>query len=266
MACEPDFAHWQASLQQRAALPAAAHRAPLTLAQTFARIGSVEPALAESLAQAGLPLRQSGVEWQVAAPADASLAAIARWLHRNGLGGHWRDELLDVNDDAGTPVAVIERAAVRALGITTFAVHLVGACRDGRVWVQQRAFDKATDPGLWDTTMGGQVGAGESPADTLERETWEEAGLRLAQLQGLGFVERIAVRRPVPEGYMDELIDVYEATVPDGVVPVNQDGEVHRFESLPPAELVSRLRANAFTLEAALILSAWLLERGTTLR
>ena len=66
---------------------------------------------------------------------------------------------------------------MRPLGITTHAVHLVGWTPDGAVWVQQRAHDKATDPGLWDTTMGGLVTAGESIAATLMRETEEEAGL-----------------------------------------------------------------------------------------
>jgi len=27
------------------------------------------------------------------------------------------------------------------------------------IWVQQRALDKANDPGLWDTLMGGMVSA-----------------------------------------------------------------------------------------------------------
>lgn len=255
-----------ARLRERAALPPARPRAVLTLGPDHVAIGSIEPELALRLVQAGLPLRDAGVAWQVHGPANASLAAIARWLDQQGLGGRWRGELLDVTDANRRPLAAIERAAVRPLGIATFAVHLVCVRADGSVWVQQRALDKATDPGQWDTTMGGQVGAGETPADTLVRETWEEAGLHPAQLQELRHVEVIAVRRPVHEGYLVEQIDVYEAAVADTVQPQNQDGEVHCFECLSPDEVAARLSAEAFTLEAALILCAWLERRPTRVR
>ena len=232
-------------------------RAALVLATARVRIGSVEAALAQRLQREGLV--QAVTEgWQVKAPADEALEAIARWLANNGLAGRWRNELLDVTDEQGNAVAAIERAAVRPLGIKTFAVHLIGVRRDGAVWVQQRALDKATDPGLWDTTMGGQIGAGETVVQALERETWEEAGLRLVQLSGVAFFERFEIRRPVVEGYMIEQIDVYAAQLPDAAVPVNRDGEVQRFDCLPPAELSARLAAHSFTFEAAAILSAWL--------
>src|SRR5205085_9907231 len=149
--------------------------------------------------------------WTVDAPAPPSLAAIAEWLRDAGLAGRWRDELLAVVDAEERPVAAVERSVVRVLGLVTFAVHLVGFAADGRVWVQQRAFDKATDPGLWDTLMGGQVGAGETVETALARETEEEAGLDLATLHGLEHGERLTIRRPVAEGYMVEHLDVYRA-------------------------------------------------------
>ena len=79
----------------------------------------------------------------------------------------------------------MERAVVRPLGITTFAVHLL-ASPDGRHWVQQRSLTKPNDPGLWDTLMGGMIPASDSMAQALERETWEEAGLRLSSSSSCG--------------------------------------------------------------------------------
>jgi 8-oxo-dGTP pyrophosphatase MutT (NUDIX family) len=225
------------------------------MAAAAAPIGSIEPALAQRLHAAGQPLRPAGSGWCVDAPVDASLARIARWLHEQGLASRWRDEAIAVTDSEGGPLASIERAAVRPLGITTFAVHLVGRSPGGGVWVQQRALDKATDPGLWDTLMGGLISAGESVQETLERETWEEAGLRIEQLSQVARFGRITVRRPVHEGYMVEHIHMFSALVPDGMAPVNQDGEVERFECLDRAQLLARLQADAFTLEAALILA-----------
>jgi len=219
-------------------------------------IGSIEPGIADRIARAGLALAPSGVGYVVAAPADASLAAIARWLHENGLAAPWRDELLAVVGADGRVLGSVERAVVRVLGLATEAVHLVGVAAGATTWVQQRALSKATDPGLWDTLMGGQVAAGESIAATLARETMEEAGLAIADLPDLERRPAITIRRPVAEGYMVERIEVFRALVPEGVVPVNRDGEVERFDRLDTAALVARLAAGVFTLEATLILGA----------
>lgn len=246
-------AAWLERLRARADAPPLRARSPLRLARADAVVGSVEPALGRRLAEAGLLQSRDG-SFIVDGEADAALARIARWLHDAGLASRWRDERLAVTDAAGRVHAAIERAAVRPLGITTHAVHLVGRQADGRWWLQQRALDKATDPGLWDTLMGGLVAERESLAQTLERETWEEAGLRVHELLQLAERGHLSVRRPVGEGYMVERIWAYEAVVPAHLQPVNQDGEVQRFECVDEATLHARLAADAFTLEAALVL------------
>ena len=253
-----------AALRQRADRLPVLPREELRLAATELGIGSIEGSLALRMLGAGLPLARDCARggWLVAGDPGPALATIACWLHANQLCSHWRDELLDVVDTEGRPVARIERAAARALGIATHAVHLVGTAPDGRWWIQQRAHDKAIDPGLWDTLVGGLVAAGESIADTLIRETGEEAGLAIADLHCLRPADRLTVRRPVEDGYMIEHIEVYEAKVPVALVPVNRDGEVERFECVATATLIERLEGDAFTLEAALILFGALERRG----
>jgi 8-oxo-dGTP pyrophosphatase MutT (NUDIX family) len=252
---------WLAALQRRADQPPERPREPLCI--DAVEVGSIEPALGRRLQAAGLPLRGGSGRWQIeAGGADEALASIAAWLDAHGVCSRWRGELLAVDDVGGTRRAVVERAAVRPLGIATHAVHLVGRATDGRWWIQQRALDKATDPGLWDTLMGGLVGAGESIAQTLVRETAEEAGLDVAALGQLTPAGRVTVRRPVSDGYMIERIDVFEALVPAGLEPVNQDGEVARFECLDTPALHARLVAGAFTLEAAVILAGALQRRA----
>ena len=260
---DPAFAAWFAQQQVRADAPPEAERDKLWLESVDTPIGSIEPALAQRFVAAGLPLRQSPEGWCVTGSADAALALIAHWMNANSLGGRWRNESLAVTDAGGHVVSQIERAAVRPLAITTFAVHLVAHAEEGGIWVQQRALDKATDPGLWDTAMGGLVAGGETIMQALERETWEEAGLRLAALHGVATLGRITIRRPVDaHGSMVEHIDVFEATVPAGVVPENQDGEVERFERVDHADLRERLLRGEFTLEASLILAQCLQRTG----
>jgi 8-oxo-dGTP pyrophosphatase MutT (NUDIX family) len=245
---------WAGRLRLRAVVPPLRPRELLYALGGAATIGSLEPALAQRIAGAGLPLARHHDGWCVGGTPDPSLAAIARFLDAEGFASRWRDELLAVTDADDRPVAAIERAAVRPLGITTHAVHLVGHTADGRVWVQQRALDKATDPGLWDTLMGGLVAARESIAETLARETWEEAGLDVDALHEIAAHGRVTVRRPVANGYMVEHIDIFTARVPEPQEPRNQDGEVVRFECLDLDALAARLRDDAFTLEAALVL------------
>ena len=98
----------------------------------------------------------------------------------------------------------------------------------------------------------------DSLAQALERETWEEAGLRLDQLAQLRHCGRITVRRPTSEigaGYVIEHVDWYRCVVPAGVMPVNQDGEVAQFRLMDGDEVAARLERDEFTIEAALILA-----------
>jgi 8-oxo-dGTP pyrophosphatase MutT (NUDIX family) len=235
-------------------------------------IGSVEAALPEVLGRSpgnqALPLWQGlhdgGTGYHVEGPLSPALALIAEALRAAQLAHVWRNELLPVRGADGGVLGVVERAVVRPLGIPTRAVHLVGRAPDGRHWVQQRSLSKANDPGLWDTLVGGMVPAGESVPQALARETWEEAGLRMEQLEALAPGGCVSLRRPTGDGrgtgYVVEDIDWFQCVLPDGLAPVNQDGEVARFCLLTTDELRGRLLQDEFTLEAALILAqalAW---------
>jgi hypothetical protein len=72
--------------------------------------------------------------------ASAVLARIADALNTTMRLGKWRNELLRVTNDSGDTLGMIERAAARALGIKTFAVHLV-LWQGDQMWLQQRALD-----------------------------------------------------------------------------------------------------------------------------
>jgi hypothetical protein len=61
---------------------------------------------------------------------------------------------------------------------------------------------------------------------------------------------------------MVEDLVLYEATIPEGMQPENQDGEVAQFALLPVHEVLKMLAQGQFTLEAALLLGESLLQRG----
>lgn len=248
---------WRTGLRAAAECAPARPRVPLWWQAHC--IGTVEPDLFARAGLAGGPLvaPQDG-GWGIARELTPSLADIALALRDRGLAHTWRDEQLAVRG-GGVVLGTVERAAARALGITTHAVHLAAVDGGGRHWLQQRALDKPTDPGRWDTLVGGMVPASDDMEQALRRETWEEAGLRLEQVQDLHYGGRIVTRRPMPElahGYVVEVIDWCTGTLPDGVVPRNQDGEVAAFRAVPPPEVTALLEQDALTIDAALVLLA----------
>lgn len=260
-------AAWLAGLQAGADQPPLRNRVPLRWQGTA--IGSVEPEFVSRLVMApesgthGLLERseRDGVTgWDIHGSLTAGLERIARTMRDAGLTHGWRDEQLAVTNADGRALGTIERAAVRPLGITTSAVHLTGRTPDGRHWVQQRALSKPNDPGLWDTLVGGMVPASDSLPQALERETWEEAGLRPDQLELLAWGGRLTTRHPSADGcgtgYLVEHIDWYRCVLPHGLEPVNQDGEVAQYRLMSADEVMHHLLCDKFTLEAALVLVA----------
>lgn len=232
------------------------------------KIGSVEPIFMHHLALKAneymheqlLKKERSGWHLLVGkSDVTTRLNQLADVMRDAGLAGAWRSEQLAVRDTSGVQIGTIERGAVRQLGIATLAVHLVGQADDGRFWVQQRALNKPNDPGKWDTLMGGMVGAQDTVETALQRETWEEAGLHVADLQALLHGGRQNNCRPSSDGtagYMQEFIEWYTCTLPRGSIPKNQDGEVAQFVLMDQVQIMTAMQRGEFTTEAALIMAS----------
>lgn len=260
------FAGWLAAARVAAQQAPAQARQPLLVAGQV--VGSVAEGLLDALApgvEGGHRLQRGARGWHLDVAPDAATAALnalAAALRARERCGPWRNEQLAVPNAQGEVVATVERGAVRVLGIATRAVHLVGLAPDGRMWVQLRSRTKPNNPGMWDTLMGGMVAAVDTLDQALARETREEAGLRTAELAGVAHGGHVLFSRPSREGggigYMVERIDWFRATVPEGVVPANQDGEVERFELLDLGEVQDRVARGEFTQEAGLVIGGYL--------
>ena len=184
---------------------------------------------------------------------DLILTEVADTLRAADCLRGWRNETLEVSGPMG-PIGKIERAAARPLGLRTRAVHLSAWTPDGKLWVARRAMSKSTDPGMWDTLVGGLVSSGESLDFALERECAEEAGLTPQDIQTRSPLRTILrMHRRLPEGYQVEDLLVADCVLPDGVVPKNCDGEVAEIDTVTVAQAIEMVDAGAFTLEAALV-------------
>ena len=187
--------------------------------------------------------------------ASRRIAVISHFFKQTGLVSAWRDELLPVVSvkDFGrtTVLANIERAMARPFALSTFAVHLNPYTADGRLWVAQRSFKKAINPGYWDNCAAGMVPIGETFINAMGRESWEEAGIPGGSLT-FRFLSRHLISREVREGWMFEHTVMFDAEVQEDFNPLNVDGEVQKFELLTQEEVIRRVAAGSFTFESSL--------------
>lgn len=239
---------------------------PLTVAGRVA--GWITPRATECLAgMAGVRVTDEAVH-VAAVPRerlslDAVMGRIALALSDGGCLRGWRNELLDVYGE-GRRLCVLERTAMRPLGLLTKAVHLNAWSSDGRLWLARRADTKSTDPGKWDTLVGGLAAATEGLDTSLVRECFEEAGLQPADICGRSPL-RIILRmhRRLPEGFQVEDLLVSDCVLPDSIVPQNQDGEVSEIRLVAVDEAWAMLEADEFTHEAeACILDSLVFQGG----
>ncbi len=197
---------------------------------------------------------------------DQLLAVVAVTLRAAGCAPGWRNELLDVwADPAEQPLRLgaIERGVMRPLGLITRAVHLNAWSAEGGLWVARRALTKATDPGMWDTLVGGLIGSEEDIELALIRETDEEAGLEASDIAHRTALHAITrMNRRIPEGLQVEDVLTCECVLPAHITPKNRDGEVMEIKCLAPETVFEMLQTGAFTVEASIVIAEDLLRRS----
>lgn len=200
---------------------------------------------------------------------DARFDALHRRLHREGLILGWRDEpfplwpldqptVACVEGGSARPLARIERAAARFWGSLTLGAHCNGWLADAQgrpthLWIARRSRHKATDPGRLDNLVGGGVPDGQTPAQTLLREGWEEAGLSAQRMTAARPGSTLLLLHAVPEGLQRECLYGFDLQLGADERPINQDGEVESFTCLPVAEAIEAAACGEMTVDAALV-------------
>ena len=241
---------------------------PLTLGAQ--PLGLISPDRVEALG-AWLPLAKQERGWRWPAEhldsqtRSDQLRQAADGLRQAGWITGWRDEAyaswgtVDMPGEAGVmELFRLERAAFRFFGFRSHAVHINGLTHDGRVWRAQRAWTKATDPGMGDNLAAGGLTAGESVLSCAWRELQEEAGLSRDQVASFSYVGTVVTERMEREGWHSESLQVFNAVLQPSAEPINRDGEVESFACLTPAEVIDSMRHQVWTLDAACAMAlAW---------
>ena len=182
-------------------------------------------------------------------------------LAAEGLLSAWRDERYAVRTQFdAAPLFEIERAAARYLGIHTYAAHVNGLVRspDGiRMWLARRSATKAIDPGMLDNLVGGGIASGMTVADTVVKESWEEAGIAATIARQATGASELTVFRQQSDGIQHETIYAHDLWLPPDWTPANQDGEAveHRLVTLDAAvDIVgSETPPDVMTADASLV-------------
>ena len=86
-------------------------------------------------------------------------------------------EFLDIINDQGLPIGIAPRSVCHGNpALTHRTAHVIIRSSDGRFLLQKRSMAKDTQPGKWDTAVGGHLALGEDYADAARREMTEEIG------------------------------------------------------------------------------------------
>ncbi len=94
------------------------------------------------------------------------------------------EEWLPLVDETGKVIGKAPRSACHSdKSLLHPVVHVHFFDENGRIFLQKRPENKETQPGKWDTAVGGHISAGESLEEGLEKEVREEIGITNADYQ-----------------------------------------------------------------------------------
>ncbi|KAI7089910.1 hypothetical protein KC356_g2004 [Hortaea werneckii] len=197
----------------------------------------------------------------------------------------WRDELYPVYGPNKELLFSIERSASALFGVVTYGCHMSaytyakrpkseseagGEEEELKLWVPRRAATKQTYGGMLDNTVAGGIATGETPFESIVRESAEEASLpeelvrKNAKAVGTVTYFHIRDRRAGGETRLlqPECQYVYDLQLPEDVVPKPSDDEVEGFELKSVDEVKDALRDGEFKPNCAVVLLDFFVRHG----
>jgi 8-oxo-dGTP pyrophosphatase MutT (NUDIX family) len=128
----------------------------------------------------------------------------------------------------------LDRKLVEYLGIRGYGVHLIAYIKKKnsyKLWVPKRNKNKLASPSKFDNSVAGGVRAGEGIFSALEREAYEEAGLKKKQLNNVKLVGTLNYNwKNSPYTLRRDTLYLFDLEVDDKFKPQCLDGEVEKFE------------------------------------
>eukprot|EP00293_Proteomonas_sulcata_P007039 CAMPEP_0184300134 /NCGR_PEP_ID=MMETSP1049-20130417/10612_1 /TAXON_ID=77928 /ORGANISM="Proteomonas sulcata, Strain CCMP704" /LENGTH=525 /DNA_ID=CAMNT_0026610777 /DNA_START=29 /DNA_END=1606 /DNA_ORIENTATION=+ len=187
------------------------------------------------------------------------VAALVEELIRDGVIPEKavREELQDVRPmtsgfrggkDATPALLRMERAAMIYFGVPSFGIHVNGwvAGEDGRpshIWIGKRSMSKATYPGLLDQMVAGGQPADITFMENVQKECEEEASLPPEVVSSIRPAGLVSYRYKTRKGLSTKVLATFDVQVPQGMTPINGDGEVEEFSLMPIEDAIESIRS-----------------------
>jgi isopentenyldiphosphate isomerase len=87
------------------------------------------------------------------------------------------EEIFEIVDETGRVIGTAPRKICHGdPSLLHQSIHVFVFNRAGNLFLQKRSMKKDSQPGKWDTSVGGHMAPGEKPLETAIRETGEELG------------------------------------------------------------------------------------------
>lgn len=147
-------------------------------------------------------------------------------------------EYMDIVNEADEVVGRDTRANVHARHEIHRGVHVFVINARGELLLQRRSATKATYPGHWDASVGGQVAAGETYQQAARRELVEELGCRAETLELVGTYNSYSPRQREKRALF---VHRY-----DGSFHPEAD-EIEEIRFVAPSDVPAAMRDAAFT-------------------
>ncbi|MGY5354543.1 NUDIX hydrolase [Wenyingzhuangia sp. IMCC45467] len=122
------------------------------------------------------------------------------------------DELIDIVNLQGQPTGnACLKSFAHQNGILHASVHIWFYTTDDKILIQKRKENKDTFPNLWDVSVAGHIGSGETPIEAAIREVKEEIDLTVDKKE-LKYIDFFEEKHHHPNGIIDyEIHHIYIA-------------------------------------------------------
>lgn len=154
------------------------------------------------------------------------------------------DELIDIVKRDGKLTGEVRlKSEAHRLGLYHASVHIWFYTINGKILLQKRAKDKDTFPNLWDVSVAGHIGAGETPKNSALRETEEEIGLPIDE-KNLDFIGTyFSEKQPNPDIFDNELHYIFLSELKVSIEELTlQKEEVSEIKLIPIQLLMNHLK------------------------